>query len=76
VLPAIAEAMSPWLTFVALTQETLLDGWGAECDRRYLAGSLAHALRFETWQSLTHEGAFGDAEAIELMMALARARRA
>jgi AcrR family transcriptional regulator len=73
VLPAIAGAMAPWLTFVAITQETLLDGWGAACDRRFLAGSVAHALRFETWQSLTHEGAFGDAEAIELMVALCRA---
>jgi AcrR family transcriptional regulator len=71
--PALAAVLAPWLTFVAMTRDGLLDGWGEVGARSRLAAAVTHALRFETWQSLAQDGGPGDADAAELMIALAEA---
>jgi AcrR family transcriptional regulator len=73
-LPALAAVLSPWEEFVGRVREDLLERWGVqEPARARLAGAVAHALRFETWKSLARAEELGDAEAAELMVALAEA---
>jgi AcrR family transcriptional regulator len=73
-LPALAAVLAPWGAFVDAVRDGLLEGWEApEPARARLAAAVAHALRFETWRSLARSGALGDAEAADLMVALARA---
>jgi AcrR family transcriptional regulator len=73
-LPALAAVLSPWDDFVGEVREGLLDGWEvAEEARARLAAAIAHALQFETWRSLARSEALGDAEAADLMVALAQA---
>ena len=84
-LPALAAVMAPWDAFVADVRDGVVGAWSAEGlaggqARARLAAVVAHALRFETWRSLAGAGApedaIGDAEAAELMVALARAAAA
>lgn len=72
-LPALAAVLAPWLAFVAITRDGLLEGWGEARARLRLAAAVTHALRFETWQSLAQNGGLGDVDAAELMIALADA---
>ncbi len=73
-LPALAAVLSPWEEFVGEVREGLLEGWGAAGPARArLAAAIAHALRFETWQSLARIEELGDVEAAELMVTLAEA---
>jgi AcrR family transcriptional regulator len=72
-LPALAAVLAPWLTFVAMTREGLIEGWGEAGARSRLAAAVTHALRFETWQSLAQDGRLGDVDAAELMIALSEA---
>src|SRR5919206_52369 len=73
-LPALAAVLAPWHEFVGAVREALLEGWEAHGRARArLAAALAHALRFETWQSLARAEALGDTDAAELMVGLARA---
>ena len=71
--PALTTALAPWVTFVAMTRDGLLEGWGDAGARSPLAAAVTHALRFETWQSLAQQGELGDAVAAELIIALAEA---
>jgi AcrR family transcriptional regulator len=72
-LPALAAVLAPWLEFVGVTREALLEGWGEGGAHSRLAAAVSHALRFETWQSLAQDGRLGDADAAELMIALSEA---
>jgi AcrR family transcriptional regulator len=72
-LPALAAVLAPWLTFVAMTRDGLLEGWGEAGAHSRLAAAVTHALRFETWQSLAQDGRLGDADTAELMIALSGA---
>src|SRR5689334_13387313 len=73
-LPALAAVMAPWDAFVDEVQGELLRGWGARgAARLRLAAAIAHALRFESWRSLSRMTQLGDVQAAELMVALARA---
>lgn len=73
-MPALAAVLAPWGRFVEQLREELLAGWGARGRRRtHLAAAIGHALRFETWQSLVRQEGLGDAQAVELMVATARA---
>lgn len=74
--PALAAALAPWLAFVTLTRDGLLEGWGESGARSLLVAAVTHALRFETWQSLTQDGALGNEDAAELMIALCEAATA
>jgi AcrR family transcriptional regulator len=72
-LPALAAVLSPWDEFVARLREELLEGWKARgVARARLSAVIAHALKFETWRSLARAESLGDAEAADLMVALAR----
>jgi AcrR family transcriptional regulator len=72
-LPALAAVLSPWDEFVASVREDMLEGWEqAGPPRARLAAAIAHALRFETWRSLSRMEGLGDGEAAELMVTLAQ----
>jgi AcrR family transcriptional regulator len=76
-LPALAAVLSPWDEFVTRLREELLEGWKARgVNRARLSAVIAHALRFETWRSLARAESLGDAEAADLMVALARSAAA
>ena len=76
-LPALAAAAAPWVAFVTAARDELLEKWEADgLERARLAAALAHALRFETWHSLTRAESLGDDDAADLMVALARAAAA
>jgi AcrR family transcriptional regulator len=76
-LPALAAVLSPWEDFVRRVREELLEGWVPVRSRRTrVAAAIAHALRFETWRSLARAEGLGDAEAADLMVALAEAAAA
>jgi len=73
-IPALSAIMAPWGSFVDAVRDGLLDAWAPpRAARARLAAAVAHALRFETWQSLVRVEALGDAEAANLMVALAQA---
>jgi len=73
-MPALAAVLAPWGGFVAAVRDGLLEGWAArKSARSRLATAIAHALRFETWQSLVRAEELSDAEAADLMVTLARA---
>ncbi|HET8656014.1 MAG TPA: TetR/AcrR family transcriptional regulator [Longimicrobiaceae bacterium] len=72
-IPALAAVVAPWGEFVESVRTELLERWGVHgAARARLSAVLAHALRFETWQSLAREEALGDAAAADLMVGLAR----
>jgi AcrR family transcriptional regulator len=73
-LPALAAVLAPWDAFVGTVREGLVEGWGVRGRARTRVGAaVAHALRFETWQSLARSQALGDADAADLMVTLAQA---
>ncbi|MDQ3224296.1 MAG: hypothetical protein M3Q75_12625, partial [Gemmatimonadota bacterium] len=73
-LPALAAALTPWDEFVGRVREDLLEGWAAAGPARArLAAAVAHALRFETWRSLTRAEGLEDAETVDLMVTLVQA---
>ncbi|HEX5818803.1 MAG TPA: TetR family transcriptional regulator [Gemmatimonadales bacterium] len=73
-LPALAPVLAPWEAFVVVVRDGLLERWATEASARpRLAAAISHALRFETWRSLARAESLGDAEAADLMVALARA---
>ena len=73
-LPALAAVLSPWEKFVGGVRKELLERWEARGpERARLAAAVAHALRFETWQSLARGGGLDEAEAADLMVTLAKA---
>jgi hypothetical protein len=58
-------------------RDRLLEGWETRAPARArLGAAVAHALRFETWQSLAQVEALGNAEAADLMVTLAKAAAA
>jgi AcrR family transcriptional regulator len=73
-LPALAAVLSPWREFVGAVRNDLLEGWEMSVPARTrLSAAISHALRFETWRSLTRMEGLGDTEAADLMVALAQA---
>ncbi len=73
-LPALAAVLRPREEFVRRLREDLVERWDVRGpSRARLAAAIAHALRFETWRSLARAESLGDAEAADLMVALARA---
>lgn len=76
-LPALAAVLAPWGAFVGAVRDGLLEGWEAPVPTRArLAAAVAHALRFETWYSLSRSEGLLDADAAELMVSLAQAAAA
>lgn len=84
-LPALAAVMAPWDAFVDAVRDGLLAGWAAPgpvpgpapgAARTRQAAVIAHALRFETWQSLARAEGLGDSGAADLMVTLAQAAAA
>jgi AcrR family transcriptional regulator len=64
---ALRAVMAPYHSWFRELAGQLSAGWGVagEAQRRIRA-AVGHALRFETWSSLTHEG-LTDAEAVALL---------
>lgn len=73
-IPALASVVRPWGEFVAAVRAALSRGWGVKGRARTrLAAAIGHALRFESWQSLTRCEGLTDSDAADLMVVLARA---
>lgn len=67
-VPALADVMAAWWAYMREVAGGLAAGWGVEGQRqRRLRAAVGHALRFETWRSLTDEGLTDD-DAVELMV--------
>ncbi|HMA01510.1 MAG: TetR/AcrR family transcriptional regulator, partial [Gemmatimonas sp.] len=72
-IPALAAVVRPWGEFVDAVRAALVKGWGVKGHaRRHLAAALGHALRFESWQSLTRFEGLTRSDAADLMVALAQ----
>jgi AcrR family transcriptional regulator len=73
-LPALAAVLAPAARFVQAVRDDLQAAWPAhDPARARLGAAIGHALRFDTWRSLARVEALDDAEAAELMVALAEA---
>jgi AcrR family transcriptional regulator len=71
-LPALAAVLAPQRAAVARLRDDLVDRWGVRDDARArLAAAIGHALRLDTWRSLTRDGGLDDATAADLMVTLA-----
>jgi AcrR family transcriptional regulator len=67
-VPELAEIMASWWDRMREIAGGLAAGWGTDPEgQRRLRAAVGHALRFETWRSLTQEG-LDDAEAVEMMV--------
>jgi len=67
-VPPLAEVMSPWWETMREIAGGLASGWGVDPERQQrLRAVVGHALRFETWRSLTEEG-LDDEEAVEVIV--------
>jgi AcrR family transcriptional regulator len=72
-LPALAAVLAPFGHFVDAVRGDLQAGWSARGGtRKRLAAAIGHALRFDTWRSLTAREGLDDAAAADLMVTLAR----
>jgi AcrR family transcriptional regulator len=73
-LPALQEVAAPFIEYWRTVRETLGRGWIARGSKRTrLRAVIGHAVEFDTWQSLTRREGLADADAVELMVSLARA---
>jgi AcrR family transcriptional regulator len=71
---AVGLGLAPLREYLSEAAAILAAGWGARGRRRHLLGvALDFALGFETWRSLTGEGAVTRAEAVELAAGLVEA---
>lgn len=69
-VPELADVMAPWWEYMAEVAGGLSAGWGTTGKgQRMLRAAVGHALRFQTWRSLTAEGLSRD-EAVDLMVEL------
>jgi len=69
-VPAMASAAERFAKRFEAMVGTLVRGRAERGRRRSrVAGTIAHAIAFTTWQSLRHQGELTDAEAIALMLA-------
>ena len=74
VMPIVAELNGHRLHELDELRELLLEGWPARGARRArLRKAIGHALQFGTWESLVRGQGCRPAEAVGLMVALARA---
>jgi AcrR family transcriptional regulator len=73
-LPALAAVLAPAATRLRATVDELATRWRRRGARhKQLVAVIAHALRFETWQSLVRGEGLSDREAADLMVDLAKA---
>jgi AcrR family transcriptional regulator len=76
VVPVVHERFRPYHESLVSLREALLAGRGLRGRaRRRSEAAIGHALAFATWQSLARDGGLSDAEAAELMTALADSGR-
>lgn len=71
--PNLAAALAPWVAFVAMTRDGLLEGWGETGAHAIFVAAVNHALRFETWQSLAQGERLDSEDAVELMIVFCEA---
>ncbi|HEY5061119.1 MAG TPA: TetR family transcriptional regulator [Gemmatimonadaceae bacterium] len=70
--PALAATLAPQLAHVAAVGEQLARGFKARGRQRVrLSAVIAHAMRFDTWQSLARGSGLADTEVADLMTELA-----
>ena len=72
-LPALAAVLAPAGRFVDGVRDDLVAAWSlGGAGRARLAAAIGHALRFDTWRSLVRVQGLADADAVDLMVDLAR----
>lgn len=72
--PVLQEVAVPFIEYWQTVREVLDRGWKARGSKRgRLRAVIGHAVEFETWRSLTRREGLDDADAVELMVSLARA---
>ena len=72
-MPVIQEIAASRAGYWKAVRTVLDRGWTVRgTQRRRLRAAIAHAVEFETWQSLTRRQGLGDKEAADLMVRLAR----
>ena len=72
-LPALAEVASPFMRYWEHVVDALARGWNVRgATRGRLRAALGHAVTFETWRSLVRRQGLSEADAVELLVALAR----
>jgi hypothetical protein len=70
-MPDLAEILSGHAEFFRQLRDVLARGWEVpEARRPLLLAAIAHALDFQTWNSLTRELGLDDAGAIDVMVAM------
>jgi len=68
-VPALAEVMAPFHSYMREIAASLATGWGVEPDtQRLLRAAVGHAVQFETYRSLKAQG-LATEEAADLMTA-------
>jgi AcrR family transcriptional regulator len=74
VMPVVAEMNAYRMRYLEQIRDLLVEGWPARgAARARLRRAIGHALEFRTWQSLVRRQGCRADEAIQLMLALARA---
>ncbi len=74
VMPLVAEMNTYRVRYLEEIRDLLLEAWPAgDGARNRLRQAVGHALEFRTWQSLVRRQGCTTAEAVQLMLALARA---
>jgi AcrR family transcriptional regulator len=72
-LPVLQDALRPYSQHWTRTREVLGANWNIQGDQHLLlSAAIGHAIAFQTWHSLVQEQGLGNAQAIELMVALIR----
>jgi AcrR family transcriptional regulator len=73
-MPLVAEMNAYRVRYLEEIRDLLLQGWPARGGARARLGrAIGHALEFHTWQSLARRQGCATHEAVQLMVALARA---
>jgi AcrR family transcriptional regulator len=72
--PVLQEVAAPFIEYWQTVREVLERGWKTRGHKRTLVRAvIGHAIDFDTWRSLTRREGLDDADAVELMVSLARA---
>lgn len=71
--PVAQEVVAPMFAHWGRVHEVLVADWvTSEGDTRSISAAIGHAIAFSTWQSLVRQLGVDEAEAVEMMVTLAR----
>jgi AcrR family transcriptional regulator len=71
VMPALRQALEPWLEGAHRLQELLAGSWGSDARPGSLRfAAIGHAIAFPTWRALRHAQGLTNDQAVRLMVGL------